>query len=80
MPTWLSSPLHRAIIDALVKARHDAGLTQRDLAARLEQPHSFVGKVEGVERNLSVFEFVAWCEAVQVDPAKIITEVRSKPT
>lgn len=80
MPRWVTSPLHKAIIEALVMARRQAGLTQRDLASLMERPPSFVGKVESVERNLSVHEFVAWCEALRVDPANVISDVRRSQT
>ena len=68
MPAWVSSPVHRSIIASLVKARISAGLTQRDLAKKLGKPPSFVGKVESIERNLSVLEFVAWAAAIGIDP------------
>lgn len=75
MPAWVSSPVHRQIVAALVEARHARGMTQRDLAATLKKPPSFVGKVEAVERNLSILEFVAWAAAVGVDPAEIIPKI-----
>lgn len=80
MPRWVVSRLHKAIIEALVEARQRAGLTQRDLATLMERPPSFVGKVESVERNLAVHEFVAWCDALRVDPAKVISDVRQNRT
>ena len=72
MPAWVSSASHRAIIAALVTARTDTRMTQRDVAARLGKPPSYVGKVEAIERNLSVLEFVEWTRAVGVDPAQIL--------
>lgn len=72
MPVWVSSPVHKEIIVALVEARRARGMTQRDLATALRKPPSFVGKVEAIERNLSVLEFVAWTAAIGVDPNKII--------
>jgi len=71
MPEWVSSPVHRAIINALIAARHDAGMTQRDLAEKLNRPRSFVGKIESIERNLSVLELVQWIEAVGLEREKI---------
>ena len=37
-------------------ARASAGLTQRDVAARLNRPPSFIAKVESGERRLDVLE------------------------
>jgi transcriptional regulator with XRE-family HTH domain len=75
MPAWVSSPHHRAVIVSLVTARKAAGMTQRDVAAKLGKPPSFVGKVEAVERNLSVLEFLAWAKAVGVDPGAMLPDV-----
>jgi transcriptional regulator with XRE-family HTH domain len=76
-PAWVSSPLHRAITLALIDARKAAGMTQRDLAAKLAKPQSFVSKIEAVERSLSLIEFVEWCEAVNVEPETVLANVRS---
>jgi transcriptional regulator with XRE-family HTH domain len=59
--------LHREVISALVRARKEAGLTQRDLAGRIGKPPSFVGKVEAIERNLSLLEFIEWTRALGVN-------------
>lgn len=79
MPAWVSSLTHRQVIDALIAARAEAGLTQRDLAAKLGKPPSFVGKIESLERNLSVLELIAWCAAVRVQPGAILPKVTSIP-
>lgn len=73
MPAWVTSPVHRSIVSALVAARNEAGLTQRDVAARLSKPPSFVGKVEAIERNLSASELVEWAKVVGADPATLLT-------
>lgn len=78
MPAWVSSTVHRALIAALVDARKTAGLTQRDVAAKLGKPPSFVGKVESIERNLNVVEFLEWCDAVGTEPTEIILQSRSR--
>lgn len=50
-------------------------MTQRDVAAAIGKPPSFIGKVEGIERNLSVLEFLAWAKAVKAAPAKLLPDV-----
>lgn len=57
---------------ALVNARKATGLTQLDVAARLKKPQSFVSKYETGERKLTVGDFVAVCEALEVKPAKLL--------
>lgn len=52
--------------------REDAGLSQRDLAARLKVPHSWVAKVETGERRIDLIEFhhfVAACGGNSADAA-----------
>jgi len=40
----------------------------RELAERLGKPHQFIGKVESAERRLDVYEYVQYCQALDVDP------------
>ena len=43
--------------------RAKAGLTQRELAAVLRVPHSWVAKVESGERRIDLLEFAWFCSA-----------------
>ena len=52
----------------LRKQREEKGLSMRELAAILDKPHSFVGKVEQGERRLDVIEYVHYCKALGVSP------------
>ena len=74
MPSWVASPLHRAIVQALVGHRQSANITQRELATRLDRPPSYVAKIETIERNLAVHEFIEWCRALDIDPAQVLNE------
>lgn len=40
----------------------------RALADKLEVPHSFVQKIETMERRLDVMEYVSYCGALGIDP------------
>lgn len=60
------------IIELLVRARKDAGLTQADLGKRLGQRQTFVSKFELGERRLDVAEFIAVCRALEVDPHSLL--------
>ena len=75
MLTWVSSPVHRTVISALIEARKAAGLTQRDLAGRLGKPRSWVAKIETIERNISVLEFLAWMHVVGADAGALVRSV-----
>jgi transcriptional regulator with XRE-family HTH domain len=56
------------LISWLKETRLKKSLSMRDLAELINQPHSFVGKIETLERRLDVYEYVIYCEALQVNP------------
>jgi transcriptional regulator with XRE-family HTH domain len=56
----------------LIEAREKAGLTQNDVAARLNKAQSFVSYYEKGLRRLDVAEFLQVAEALRADPVKII--------
>lgn len=64
----LRSKGHQTLIHILVEAREKAGMTQRDLAARIKRPHSFVGRMEAGERRVDVIEFIEISRVLGADP------------
>jgi ribosome-binding protein aMBF1 (putative translation factor) len=56
------------MIDLLVAARRDAGLTQMDLGRLIEQRQTFISKIETCERRLDPAEFVQISRAIGIDP------------
>lgn len=44
----------------------------RDLGEMINEPHSFVQKVEANQRKLDLFQYVKYCEALGIDPAKTL--------
>jgi transcriptional regulator with XRE-family HTH domain len=44
--------------ELLIRARHDAGLTQREVAERMGRSQSFVAKSESGERRVDVIELL----------------------
>lgn len=66
---------HRALIAVLVAARQQAGLTQRDVAARLKRPHSFVGRMEAGERRIDVLEFIEIARVLGADPERLFSQL-----
>jgi len=75
MSKSLRTPQYEHFRSLLVKARESAGLTQIDIAARLNRPQSFVAKYEGGERRLDVIEFIEVCNALGVNPNVIIAQL-----
>ena len=68
---------YQTFISLLVSARQKQGLTQRDLAIKLNKVHSFVAKYEQGERRLDVIEFLDIATALKVDPFRIIKKLLS---
>ena len=64
--------INKRLEKALTQVRKEAGLTQIDVAKRLKKPQSFVSKYETGERKLTVGDYLAVCEAIGIDPAKLI--------
>ena len=71
----LRSRGHRALIELIVSTRNQAGLTQRDLAARLKRPHSFVGRIEAGERRVDVVEFIEIARVLDMDPTLLFAKL-----
>ena len=67
---------YECAVAALTIARKNAGLTQKQLAARLRKPQSFVSKYERRERRLDVVEFVRVAQTIGVDPSEIISALQ----
>lgn len=71
----LRSAKHRALIAVMVEARHAAGLTQRELAAKLKRSNSFVWKLEAGERQLNVLEFIEISRVLGVKASTLMTKI-----
>jgi transcriptional regulator with XRE-family HTH domain len=71
----LRSAKHRALISVIVAARDAAGLTQRQLAAKLKRSNSFVWKLEAGERQLNVLEFIEIAKVLGVKASTLMTEI-----
>ena len=73
--THLRSSKHRALISVIAATRKAAGLTQRQLAAKLKRSNSFVWKLEAGERQVNVLEFIEIARALGVKASKLIAEI-----
>ena len=75
MARSLRTPGHLALMRVLVDARKAVGITQQELANRLQRPQSFVAKGERGERRLDVIEFAEWSLALKVDARDLLGPV-----
>lgn len=62
----------KALTEILKQLRVEAGITQIDMAKRLEKPQSYVSKYESGERKLDFVEVMDICEALVVRPNVLI--------
>ncbi len=64
--------------DVLASTREHAKIKQNDLAARLGLPASYLSKIENGSRRLDVIELIHIAEALDVDPADIVRELKRR--
>jgi ribosome-binding protein aMBF1 (putative translation factor) len=62
----------RAVVSAIAQARESAGLSQRQLAAKLNEPSNWIQRIESLERRVDVAEFIAIAKAVGADPVELL--------
>jgi transcriptional regulator with XRE-family HTH domain len=72
MSRTIQSPRHLALTEFLIEKRKKAGLTQSDVAKKLQRYQSFVATVEGGQRKIDVIELMAFAEAIGFDPREAI--------
>lgn len=60
------------LLRLLRTARESAGLTQVELAKKLNVPQSFVSKIENGERRVDLVELHAICKALGVSLSKFV--------
>ena len=75
MKKSIHSDEYGAVLKKLTQMREQAGLTQRDLAEKLDRENSFVWRIENGERRLDVVEFFWVCEALGQDAKAIYAEL-----
>lgn len=69
---------YRAIVELLIDARTQAGLSQSALGQRLDRPQSFVSKYETVERRLDFAEAVHVAEAIGITAEELLRRFRRR--
>jgi len=77
MKKAIFSPTYISLVKWLKEARLSHGMSMRDLADKLDEPHTFVQKIESMERRLDIFEYVEVCRALGLNPKKGIDLLNS---
>ncbi len=66
------SPEYEQIVALLREVREQAGLSQAELAERLQRPRTFVTKCELGERRIDLLEWLRFCRACKVEPSEFL--------
>ena len=68
----IHSAKYQILLEQLIAARSAAGITQAELAQRLNRVQSYVSKVEIGERRLDVIEFLEYTKQIGADWREIL--------
>ncbi len=66
---------YKTLATELGEIRKSLGLTQSQLAKKLDKPQSYVSKYESGDRYLDFIEVLAVCEACNADPVQLIQKL-----
>lgn len=78
MPKTVFTGAHQHIVDVLVEARRQSGLTQAQLAAKVGKDQTFISLIERSQRRVDVLEFFALARAMGMDPQTLFAEVAGR--
>jgi len=63
----IHTPQYIAFTKRLKAIRLELGVSQEELASRLDKPQSYISKVELAERRLDLVEYTDWMQALGAD-------------
>lgn len=75
MPRSVFSDGYQSMLEVLIEARKEAGITQVELAKRLGKPQPFISYVERGERRVDLIEFCAIAVAMGHKPEMLFRRV-----
>ena len=70
--------IYRRVPSFLREMRTAAGLTQRQLAAKIHQDQWWVTRCESGSRRVDVAEFIEFCDGCGRKPADALTELAAR--
>lgn len=77
MNRFLHSPKHELLRELLINQRKKEGLTQKNLAEKLNKPQSYVSKYEIGEKNIDVIEFINIAKSLNTDPSILLHDLQN---
>jgi transcriptional regulator with XRE-family HTH domain len=70
--TSIHSKEYKELIKRLVKARKEAGLTQKEVAKKLKQHQSYISKIETCQRRVDVLELKKLAKTYKIQISEIL--------
>lgn len=64
-----------SLLKVMGRVRNDAGLTQQELARKMQLSQSTVSDVLRGQRRLDVIEWISFCKACKVTPHQFLEEL-----
>ena len=64
-----------SLLKVMGRIRNDAGLTQQELARKMQLSQSTVSDVLRGQRRLDVIEWISFCKACKVTPQQFLDEL-----
>jgi transcriptional regulator with XRE-family HTH domain len=77
MPSSIFDSVHIVLVELLIEARKNLGLTQTQLGARVGRGQGFISLIERGQRRIDVIEFVALARALETDPQSMFSKLLS---
>jgi transcriptional regulator with XRE-family HTH domain len=68
----LRSDEYKTLVEKLIEARQKAGLTQNEVAAKLQKPQSYISKIENRQRRIDALELKKLANLYKADIAELI--------
>lgn len=72
---WVQPEQYKIVGACLAAARRGVNVTQKELAARLGKPQSFVSEYERGQRRVDVVELLVISQTLGSDPFDIFSEI-----
>lgn len=78
MPASMFTDAYRVLLECLVEARRDAGVSQTELGRRMGKGQKFVSVIETGVRRIDLVEFIEWSRALGHDPIMLFARFTSR--
>lgn len=78
MPASMFTDAYRVLLECLVEARRDSGVSQTELGRRMGKGQKFVSVIETGVRRIDLVEFIEWSKALGHNPNALFAIITSR--